>query len=311
MIDVLDRPIVPEVEAEAESPPAPPAQKRGGGPRTEQGRLVSRRNALKDGLRAKVLLPDGLEAVIAARTAEFDEQFQPESPYETWLVGEIAQATAKLDRCAELTIIDLERGIDRALLCWEADRRKAADALAARLPRDPGRVARALSGSRQGADWMIEHWEGLGAVLQAHGGWDDAQRRLAFDLLGVAPELRDGSDKVPPANDAAALAGLVAEEVYWLRKAQEVSLVPLDQAERSMAAAGMPLEEDACTARLRRYEARIRRELRWAHGELRRVREGLPPSPSPASGPGRGALDMEPTQVQPPLSTEHYTQLFP
>src|SRR6267378_6097135 len=37
--------------------------------------------------------------------------------------------------------------------------------------------------SRQGADWLIERWEGLGEALGTNGGWDEPQRRLAFDLL--------------------------------------------------------------------------------------------------------------------------------
>jgi len=214
-------------------------------------------------------------------------------------VGEMARATAKLDRCTELSIIDLQRGIDRAGLCWEADRRKAADDLGARLTKDPGRVARALSRSRQGADWKIERWEGLGEALEANGGWDEAQRRLAFDLLGVEPELRNGSVRVPPEDDAAALAELVAEEIGWLREAQERSLDELDEAEQSMALGGMPLVDDPCTSRLRRYEASSRRELLWANAELRRVREGSPPAPT--SGPAPDTSRPESRSALPPL----------
>jgi hypothetical protein len=213
----------------------------------------------------------------------------------------MAKATAKIDRCAELTILDLQRIIDRAQLCWEADRRKVADDLGARLAKDPARVSQALSRSRQGADWKIERWEGLGEALSSNGGWDESQRRLAFDLLGVAPDLRNGSKRVPPEHDATGLAGLVAREIGLLCQAQELSLDALDEAEWSMAAAGMPPEEDACAARLRRYEASARRALLWAHSELRRVRDGLPPSP--ASGPARDSSRPEPAATQSPLPT--------
>ncbi|MEA2502149.1 MAG: hypothetical protein QOD01_2260, partial [Actinomycetota bacterium] len=150
--------------------------------------------------------------------------------YEEWLVGQMALASARLDRCAELAIADLRRTVDRALLCWEEDRRKAVEDLGARLPRDPARVAQALGGSRQGADWLIERWEGLGEALGTNGGWDEAQRRLGFDLLGVAPELRNGSTRVPPEADAAALAALVEREAARLRGRRERSLDALDEA---------------------------------------------------------------------------------
>src|SRR4051794_30440969 len=110
MIDDLERPDVPGPE----SPPAP-AKKRGGGPRTPEGKEQSKRNALKHGMRAKVLLPDDLAAAVAGRTAELADEFGPESPYEEWLVGQMALASARLDRCAELAIADLRRTVDRAI----------------------------------------------------------------------------------------------------------------------------------------------------------------------------------------------------
>jgi hypothetical protein len=213
----------------------------------------------------------------------------------------MARAGARLERLDELMIIDLKRVIERAELCWEADRGKEADALGARLQKEPWRVARALARSLQGADWMIEKWVGLAAALKSNGGWDEAQRSLAFDLLAVDPELRNGSDQLPPEGDAKALAGLVAEQLESLRYVQEVSLAPLDRAEQSMAAAGMPLREDACSARLRRHEAAQRRALHWALAELRRVREGLPPSQSPRPGAKGDDAPSEPAPAGPPL----------
>src|SRR4051794_15852747 len=275
MSEKLDCPFDPVVEGMAPGPEtAPPAKKRGGGPRTEAGRLSSRRNAMRHGMTARVLLPDDLVMVVAARTVELTALFAPASAYEGWLVGEMARATARLDRCAELTMVDLGRTIDRAGLCWEADRRKAADDLGSRLSKDPERVSRALSRSRQGADWSIERWEGLGAALRTNGGWDDAQRQLAYDLLGVAPALRNGSDRVPPPGGAEGLARLVGGGIGRPREAKPLALDAPDEAEQAMTAIGMPLEEAACPARLRRYEAAARRSFLASFNELQRLRDG-------------------------------------
>jgi hypothetical protein len=274
MIDAPDRPVASDSGLEPEAGATP--KKRGGGPKTAAGKESSKRNSLRHGLMARVVLPDDLAAAAAERTAELAAEFLPGSPYEAWLVGEMARAIAKIDRCAELTIVDLQRSIDRAALCWDGDRRAYIEDLGARLPKDPARVARALGATKQGCDWLLERWEGLGEVLQSNGAWDERQRRLAFDLLGVPDELRDGSRKVPPACDAPALAALVAAQVDRLGEEQEATLNALDEATQALAAAGMAIEEDAATRRLRRYEASARRELRWSLAELRRVRAEFP-----------------------------------
>ncbi len=276
MIATLDR-----LDARETDDPAPTPRRRGGGPRTPEGRARSARNSLKHGLRAKTLLPDDLAAAVERRTAELVEQFEPRSPYEFWLICQMALASARLDRCAEMSIVDLQRGIDRSGPCWDDDRRAAVEDLGARLPKDPARVSRALRRVRQGADWLIERWEALGEILGTNGRWSDDQRRLAFDLLGVPADLRDGSVKVPPADDAEGLAALVSRQVADLRVRQEDYLDESDEAERGMAAWGMPMEEDPITARLRKYERGCRGDLNRALAELRKVREEATPAGSP------------------------------
>jgi hypothetical protein len=277
MIIAPDHPIVP-----ATDDPAPATRRRGGGPQTPEGRARSAKNSLKHGLRAKTLLPDDLAAAVARRNAELVAQFDPSTPYQSWLVYQLALAAARLDRCAEMMIVDLQYGIDRAGTCWDDDRRQAVEDLGARLPKDPARVARALRRVRQGADWLIERWEALGEIVEVNGRWSDDQRRLAFDLLGVPAELRDGSRRVPAADDAEGLAALVSQELAALYERRETTLEAKDRAELGMAAWGMPLEEDPQTARLRKYERACRRDLSWALAELRSVQAGSEPAGEPS-----------------------------
>ncbi len=44
----------------------------------------------------------------------------------------------------------------------------------------------------------IELWRGLGASLETHGTWTDAQRGIALDLLGIHPEFRDAATPADP-----------------------------------------------------------------------------------------------------------------
>src|SRR5262249_39975955 len=122
-------------------------KKRGGGPRTPEGRARSRWNSTKHSMGAKVLLPDDLAATIAERTEQFTRTFAPRSGYEQFLVREMAYHSAQLDRAALLSIADLDRVIFRSELCWDEDRRAEVEDLGAKLHRFPARIARELARS--------------------------------------------------------------------------------------------------------------------------------------------------------------------
>src|SRR3954454_23971709 len=87
-------------------------RKRGGGPKTPEGKARAKYNSMKHGLRAKVLLPAELVAAYEGHEAELTRQFAPGSQYEAWLVGEMAMAMARLDRCADMAVAELQRRLD-------------------------------------------------------------------------------------------------------------------------------------------------------------------------------------------------------
>src|SRR5438270_6077738 len=103
-----------------ESPDVPPEEpkKRGGGPKTPEGKARAKFNSMKHGLRAKVLLPAELVAAYEGHKAELTRQFAPATQYEAWLVGEMAMAMARLDRCANMSVCDLQRCLDIAAFDW-------------------------------------------------------------------------------------------------------------------------------------------------------------------------------------------------
>src|SRR4051812_1545285 len=181
-------------------------KRRGGGPKTPEGKARAKYNSMKHGLRAKVLLPAELVAAYEAHKAELTRQFAPASQYEVWLVGEMAMAMARLDRCADLAVCDLQRRLDIAAFDWDDDRRTRVEDLGRRLPRDPSRVSHALEQSTHGADWLIARWEGIRGVLATGGAADEGLRGLAYDLLGGPLELRAGGYRGPPAGDVDGLS---------------------------------------------------------------------------------------------------------
>src|SRR4051812_30749421 len=243
-------------------------KRRGGGPKTPEGKARAKYNSMKHGLRAKVLLPAELVAAYEAHQAELTRQFAPASQYEVWLVGEMAMAMARLDRYADLAVADLQRRLDIAAFDWDDDRRTRVEDLGRRLPRDPSRASHALEQSTHGADWLIARWEGIRGVLATGGAADEGLRGLAYDLLGVPLELRSGAYRVPAAGDVDGLSALAGREVARLKERQEFALDDRDESGRSMAMAGMPYDDDPESARLRRYESGIRRALDRARAEL-------------------------------------------
>lgn len=275
-------------EAPALAPASAPVKTRSGGPKTQAGKDSARRNALKHGMRAKVIFPDDLAGLITERTSQYHDQHQPTDPYESWLLAQVAVNTTLLDRCVELTVADIGRRVDRAELCWDDDRRLAAEDLGAKLSKNPGRTVAALRQTTQGADWLIERWHALGEILRTAGEWDDDQRTLALNLLGTPPELRQGNRLLPPDADPETLSHLVADQIATLRAHQRESLDILDAEDRELTQLGAPAEDDRPTRLLRRYEAGCRRALYWAIDEFDRVRSGKAPAasiPDPVAAP--------------------------
>src|SRR4051794_34764774 len=90
------------------------------GPKTEEGKAISRRNALTHGLAgAGVVLPDEEEQAATDRAAEWNSSLKPMDPYEVWLVDLIARESVRVDRCHHhedaLRTIEARRAVD----LWE------------------------------------------------------------------------------------------------------------------------------------------------------------------------------------------------
>ena len=76
---------------------------------------------------------------------------------------------------------------------WAAHRRAEVEQLAEGLARRPTLVAARLRQSFHGSEWLLSRWRSLARVL-ANGDapLGDDSRRLAVDLLGLAPRAAAG-----------------------------------------------------------------------------------------------------------------------
>src|SRR5262249_9154921 len=146
----------------------------------ELGRLVSRRNALKDGCSSPgVLLPEDEAEAILERAESWRPHVRPEGPEQEWEYLHVyIPESFRVERCHRVEGEILTERAVRASAYWELDRRGAADELGSRLARDPSRVRSQLLQFKQGCQWLLERLEKLAAVLEAGKDWDAVQHRL-------------------------------------------------------------------------------------------------------------------------------------
>jgi hypothetical protein len=231
-------------------------------------------------------------ADVTNRTADFAKELRPTTTYQEWLVGEIALATVRIDRCAALSVVDLQRRRDMTPEAWDLQRRREVATLGSSLARDPARGRALLETTTHGVEWLVKTWTDLIVVFQCRGEWSLDQKDLALDLLGIPRELRRSSAGVPldvgghcwlpkPAD----LPAFVAEQIQRLRGLQASLLHDQDDDQRIYSALGLPVAEDRPSRSLRRYEQSCRRSLRWAHVELKRLQAEPEAEPRPDTQP--------------------------
>ena len=261
-----------------------------------QGSEASKRNALTHELTATKVFSPALKAAIDQCAANLTEAYQPATAYEHSLVANMGRASVQLSRCRQLLAGDSERRATRAQRCWDGDRRAAIEKLAARLPKEPHQIKPALERSKQGVDWLLTEWAVLLQLVLTNNCLNVQQRQRAFDMLGVRTEDREGHAFVPAETDAVGLRSLAEGELSRLRKVLSEKLIGEDRSDQLDAIKGFPVEEDAVTKRLRRYETRLskewnhyRNELLWLRGVIDRPGATRPDQPGPHGRRGRVA----------------------
>ena len=223
------------------------------GPKTVEGKLRSRANALTHGLSgAGIVLAEAEAAEVHERSKLWAAELRPTSGRQRWLVEQAAVESLRVDRCQrhESALRAIEAG--RAATSWEADRRLEAEDLGETLAKKPSKVARKLASTRQGCDWLATRWEGLAATIRVGGDWDDAAQELALDLLGIPPELRKGP--TPIDGDAPARRAVAVAEIARLHALRADGLDDLDAFEREAAEEGLAVSFSRPMTLLLRYE---------------------------------------------------------
>ncbi|MEW4567585.1 hypothetical protein AB1L88_06920 [Tautonia sp. JC769] len=168
------------------------------GPKTVEGKARSRRNALRHGLAAEVLVPDADRTAVAAAIAEWNEEVWPENVAERAVVRRMAVADVRLRRCEQATEQNLDTIARSAVDRWRLRKQNAARKRACNLKTDPLNTLLDLEDSAFGCEWLIRRWTALERPLEQGIGWSDDDRDAAMRLIGFFP-VAPGPDGSPEA----------------------------------------------------------------------------------------------------------------
>jgi hypothetical protein len=195
----------------------------------------------------------------------------------------------RIDHCWQQEVAWRFRQARRAETCWDADRRLEVERLAVDLPKRPALIVSQLRQTLQGCDWLLAGWRVLADALRGLDGGvptvalDEEGRRMACDLLGLAPERRLARTPFDPpagsggdAETAAHQAALIDRQIARLEQLR-AERVDLDEIEQAAAELGCGTGVDPTLRLIRRYESEGHRRMRQAMDELRRLKSGPQP----------------------------------
>jgi hypothetical protein len=162
--------------------------KKSRGPATPEGKAVSRRNAIRHGLRSEVLAVEGEDPeVVQARADAWNDYYQPQSPAAQHLVTECVRATLLADRVHKANTAAISRQIRSAAEAWDHTRDDQVEGLKRQLMTDPAEAVRLLKHTSEGCFYLLSRWEVLDGTLQEQGHWTGPERDEAIRLLGFDP----------------------------------------------------------------------------------------------------------------------------
>src|SRR4051794_20297625 len=160
------------------------------GPKSREGKLKARANALKHGLRAETLaLPNEDAEELSLLTDEWLDYYQPASPGMRAMLDRAVYSTVQLRRCQRFQAAAVAEQVRNAEEEWDGAQEQLVESFKAMLKDDPAEAVRGLRRSALGCRWLLQEWNNLSEQLEEDGCWfANSERDQAIRLLSMRPE---------------------------------------------------------------------------------------------------------------------------
>jgi len=160
------------------------------GPKTPEGKVISRRNGLKHGLTGEgVALPDEDAAEVERRFARLEAEMDPRTELGRILTLRTATLAVRLERCYRYEAASLGLAVDSALKVHDDRRMTEVERLLDDIEKDPITNARRLQQTPEGVEHTIRGWQALADDLARTDVrlWATGHRERAEALMGRRP----------------------------------------------------------------------------------------------------------------------------
>jgi hypothetical protein len=180
---------------------------------------VSRRNALKHGLTATVVLPDDAAKEVERRDETLQHEMRPSGLLSAILIRRFAFLSVRLELCERHDAAGRAARVRHAEARFDDDRLTAIEEAFDHLADAPATYLRRLLQTSEGLDRVLQAWHDLRDALEApeDNGWNFVHVRIVANLLGGRP-----NDF--PVPRLAALAEAVFGNFHHLRPADGAGL---------------------------------------------------------------------------------------
>ena len=174
------------------------------GPKTAEGKAISRLNAVKHGVYAEtVVIPGEDGEAFDRRFHSWSRELNPlASEAADYIVAMLVRKSIRLDRCnvvRDATVADLARN---ALHARASKRSRRIEKLARLLNTDHDVAVRQLREFPEGCDFLINEWDLMEITLLEPALWDDDDAGNAVALQGRYRALVKTPDRLTPLTDA-------------------------------------------------------------------------------------------------------------
>ncbi len=174
------------------------------GPKTAEGKAVSRANGLKHGLTGSgVVMPDEDRNQVDQRHAALQAELAPKSCLGAIMVQQMAALSVRMERAVKQEAKAIANRVRHAAEEFDEARIEAAEQLLEAIADDPRRSVRKLRKSPEGIDLMIRAWEDLWGDLNQSPRplWTPAHQAKAENLAGYRVDSEPGL-KIKTLSDA-------------------------------------------------------------------------------------------------------------